>query len=123
MPCHDHRCVPMCTNRRDRCTNLSFHTFSREESLPHIFTRRKSSTHFHAKRVFSPGSSLPISEMKEKTSPFGAASAVVCSERFLPSDYPPWTRFGEGEAGLQAPSPEAEVETRGSSAGLSVGLH
>ena len=26
MPSHDHWCVPLCTNRQFRCTNLSFHT-------------------------------------------------------------------------------------------------
>ena len=79
--------------------------------FPHIFTRRKSSRSIARCQSARCRRILHVS-----------ASAVVCSERFLPSHYPPWTRFGEGEAGLQASSPEAEVETRGSSAGLSVRL-
>ena len=71
-----------------------------------IGAQTSASTHFLAKKVSALGSSLPIGDMNV------SASAVVCSERFLPPDYPPWTRFGEGEAGFQAP--EAEVEIRGS---------
>ena len=69
--------VFLCARTGNRSTNLSF------------------TTHFLAKKVSALGSSLPIGDM-----PRGilhvSSSAVVCSERFLPTDYPPWTRFGEG---------------------------
>ena len=77
--------------------------------LPHIFWRRKSPRSVARCRSVIWRGILHVS-----------ASAVVCSDRFLPTDYQPWTRFGEAEAGFQASSPEAEVETRDSSAGLYV---
>ena len=82
-----------------------------------IGAHTSSSTHFLAKKVSALGSSLPIGDMKGNTSRFGQR---CCLQRaLLAYRLPAWTRFGEGEAGFQASSPEAEVETRGSSAGLS----
>ena len=80
---HDHCRVPLCTNRRDRCTNLSFHSFPHEESLGSrwLFAiRRDEGEHFKV-----------------------SASAVVCSEHFLRSDYPPWTDLGEEEPERKRP--------------------
>ena len=51
MPGHDHWCVPLCSNRQDRCTNLSIHTFL-------------------AKKVSTLGSSVPIGDRKGNTSRF-----------------------------------------------------
>ena len=93
--------VSLSTDRQDRCAQTS------------------ASTHFLAKKVSALGSSLQSAIWRGIL--HVSASAVVYSERFLPTDYPPpWARFGEGEAGFQASSPEAGVETRGSSAALSV---
>ena len=78
------------------------------------------STHFLAKKVSALGSSLPIGDMKVNTSRF---SQRCCLQRALLAYRLPAldkVQVGEGDSSFQASSPEAEVETRGSSAGLSV---
>ena len=78
-----------------------------------IGAQTSASTHFLAKKVSALDRSLPIGDMKGNTSRF---SQHCCLQRaLLAYRLPAWTRFGEGEAGFQASSPEAEVETRGSS--------
>ena len=78
------------------------------------------STHFLAKEVSALGSSLPIGDMPGgEYFTFQPALLFAASASCLPTTSS-WTRFGEAEAGFQASSPEAEVETSGSSAGLSV---
>ena len=67
MPSYDHCCVPLCTNRRDRRKDLSFHTFPPSDVLKRRW--------IHAIRR-DEGPTFQVS-----------ANTVVCSEHFLPSDY------------------------------------
>ena len=88
-----------------------------------IGAQTSASTHFLAKKVSALGSSLPIADIYEgEYFTFQPALLFAASASRLPTTRPgsTTTRFGDGEAGFQASSPEAEVETRGSSAGLSV---
>ena len=81
MPSHDHCCVPLCTNRRDKCPNVRFHCFPREERLRArwlVAIRRDEGEFFRI-----------------------SGSTVVCSDPFLPSDYPPWSDVN-GESGEHA---------------------
>ena len=84
MPSHDHWCVPLCTNRQDRYTNLSFNTFSRE-----------------AKKVSALGSSLPIGDMKgPNTSHF---SQRCCLQRaLLAYRLPALDKVWRGRGGLSS---------------------
>ena len=69
MPSHDHCCVPLCTNRRDKCPNVRFHCFPREDQLRIrwlVVIRRDEGEFFRI-----------------------SGSTVVCSDHFLPGQAPP----------------------------------
>ena len=91
MPSHDHCCVPLCTNRRNKSHGVSFHTFPRDAEL-----RKKW-----------------ISAIKIDEGPDFAITqhTVVCSAHFLRSDYvsraPPVTATAD-----VLPSPAAERRER-----------
>lgn len=76
MPAHDHCCVPNCSNRRDKCPEVSFHGIPANEDLRKrwlVAIRRDVGPHFRI-----------------------SSSTVVCGAHFTAADFSTGSRQGSG---------------------------